>query len=378
MKGGDILKEVTRFDNSTVKANFDEEGFLHDTPILTRAGIFTYYNADGSMQKEFRPLEEVLKVDSLSTYKGKPIVVLHPKQNLILSTTINGKAVGSVLSEGRADGNNVIADIVVHDKNALDSGLRELSLGYRVDIDKTPGVYQGESYDVIQRNIRINHLALVPKGRAGNARLRLDADDNQILGNGEVKENMSENNMQALRLDSGSIYNVPNEVFAAIKSVESRLDAVEKEKSDIVAAKEKVEGERDALKGELGKAKTDAAEKEKINNDAFEQAVQEKINLLGIAKKASIEKTDGLTNREIKEAVIKAVRGDNLSFEGRSDDYVQGVFEMSASSLENKGIEQQRQSMSRGDGINKAEFISLNDARNDMIKRLENQVKESE
>lgn len=45
---------------------------------------------------------------------------------------------------------------------------RELSCGYHYDPDMTAGVYDGEPYDGIMRNIRGNHVAIVEEGRAGH------------------------------------------------------------------------------------------------------------------------------------------------------------------------------------------------------------------
>ena len=53
-----------------------------------------------------------------------------------------------------------------------------MSLGYNLDLEETPGVWEGQPYDVIQRNIVINHLALVMEARAGDqARLNIDGRD---------------------------------------------------------------------------------------------------------------------------------------------------------------------------------------------------------
>lgn len=42
-----------------------------------------------------------------------------------------------------------------------------------------PGEWNGEPYDAIQTNIRVNHLALVAVARAGDdARLNMDSQDN--------------------------------------------------------------------------------------------------------------------------------------------------------------------------------------------------------
>jgi hypothetical protein len=47
------------------------------------------------------------------------------------------------------------------------SGKKELSIGYKCVPDLTPGVYNGERYHVVQRDIRGNHFSLVDEGRSG-------------------------------------------------------------------------------------------------------------------------------------------------------------------------------------------------------------------
>ena len=51
-----------------------------------------------------------------------------------------------------------------------------------MDLEFTPGEYNGQKYDAIQKNITNNHIAIVWKGRAGkNASLRLDENDAILL-----------------------------------------------------------------------------------------------------------------------------------------------------------------------------------------------------
>jgi hypothetical protein len=45
---------------------------------------------------------------------------------------------------------------------------REISCAYRYDPDMTPGTFQGAPYDGVMRNLRANHGAIVPDGRAGS------------------------------------------------------------------------------------------------------------------------------------------------------------------------------------------------------------------
>lgn len=49
----------------------------------------------------------------------------------------------------------------------ISAGKRELSAGYRCVYDMTAGVWNGQAYDAVQRQIRGNHLALVTEGRMG-------------------------------------------------------------------------------------------------------------------------------------------------------------------------------------------------------------------
>lgn len=150
-----------------------------DHPILTRVGIFEYRRPDGSIRRELRLPEEVFAPESLASYKGKPVILTH-EAGMIDSDNVQQEQIGTILSEGTQDGDNVRAQIIIHDARKLDYGLRELSLGYSLDLEEVPGEWQGQPYDAIQRNIRVNHLALVEKARAGDsARLNIDGEDTQ-------------------------------------------------------------------------------------------------------------------------------------------------------------------------------------------------------
>lgn len=165
---------------------FTPEGYLIDHPILTRVGIFEYKNPDGSIRRELRLPEEVFAPESLASYKGKPVILTH-EAGMIDSDNVQQEQIGTILSEGMQDGDNVRAQIIIHDARKLDYGLRELSLGYGLDLEEVPGEWQGQPYDAIQRNIRVNHLALVEKARAGDsARLNIDGEDTQAEKGGNT------------------------------------------------------------------------------------------------------------------------------------------------------------------------------------------------
>lgn len=66
----------------------------------------------------------------------------------------------------------LMADLSVWDADAIagiqTGTLRELSCSYSFRADMTPGVYEGQHYDGVMRDIQGNHVALVKAGRAGS------------------------------------------------------------------------------------------------------------------------------------------------------------------------------------------------------------------
>lgn len=173
-------RSVIRFDDVPMpRAYFTPEGYLRDKPVLTSCGIFEYTNPDGTVRRELRLPEDVFSPESLKSFKAKPIVLTHDA-GLIDKDNVAENQIGTILSEGEQRGNDVVADIIIHDTDTMKSaGLKELSLGYNLDLDETPGTWNGQHYDARQLNIRINHLALVREARAGEqARLNLDSRDN--------------------------------------------------------------------------------------------------------------------------------------------------------------------------------------------------------
>lgn len=302
-------EKMQRYDNYSFQAIKTDEGFIKDSPIIGRTGILVYMNADGSTRREYRPPEEAFKADSLASIRGKPITMGH--HGLVTNETYNqSKPIGTVLSEGKQDGENIRADVVIYDLNTDD---RELSCGYQTELEETSGVTpDGEHYDAIQRNIRYNHLAIVPRGRAGNARLNMDGE--QIL------ESEVEKMSKKIKLDNGIEYDVPAEVEVAMKAMTEKADEQKKE-FDALSAK------YDSATAEIEKLKQDAAKAEADFKAKFDEAVKTTIELRTIAQKHGIEKADEMSNEEIKKAVVAKVHP-KLSLDGKSAEYIEVAFDL--------------------------------------------------
>lgn len=196
------VAKVIRYDSVPLKATYTDEGYLRDTPIVTSVGVFDYHNEDGSIRKELRLPEHVFAPESLKSYKGKPIIITHDA-GLVNKNNVEQEAVGTILSDGIKDGNDVRAEIIIHDTDELKRcGLKELSLGYSLDLIEEPGEWQGQHYDAIQTNIIINHLALVANARAGEqARLNIDGKEQSEKGG----KNMANTKKKAKRRDEDDV-----------------------------------------------------------------------------------------------------------------------------------------------------------------------------
>ena len=212
------LKRVMRLDSIKLDDTYwTDEGYLVDHPIVTSCGIFEYTNPDGSVRRELRLPENVFDEKSLASYEGKPVIINHDAGK-VDKNNVEHEQIGTILSKGYQDGNDVRAKIVIHDTDALrECGLRELSLGYNLTTDETPGIWNGQPYDAIQKDIEINHLALVANARAGEqARLNIDERDKKpTLKGGKIMSKKTRT-----RKDGGPLS--PEELQAAVEAYKAR------------------------------------------------------------------------------------------------------------------------------------------------------------
>lgn len=234
------LTRVQRLDSISLdQTYFTDEGYLVDHPIVTSTGIFEYTNPDGSTRRELRLPEDVFAGESLKTYRGKPIIITHDA-GYVDKDNVEEEQIGTILSEGYQDGDDVRAEIIIHDTDAMkECGLRELSLGYNLRLEEKSGVWNGQPYDAIQRDIVINHLALVGNARAGDqARLNIDARDHKnTLKGGKI--------MATTKRKDGDMMS-PEDLTAAVEAFQQRraerMGAVDNE-----VAEEKPIGDEDTV-----------------------------------------------------------------------------------------------------------------------------------
>lgn len=157
------------------KRHTTPEGFLVclDVPIARTGeqlygafdGVPIAPGPDGRIYVQ-RTEAEVFRPETMASGNGKDVVDEHPRDD-VMPANWRGLSCGVMMNLRRGDGNQndlLLADFVIKDAGLIrdiDAGKREVSLGYDADYVKT-GNGTGE-----QRNIIINHVALVDRGRCG-------------------------------------------------------------------------------------------------------------------------------------------------------------------------------------------------------------------
>lgn len=367
--------EVLRIDRSTRlgKVQRTQVGGARVPARLSRTGVLVYRNPDGSQRRELRLPEEVFNADSLSTLEHAPVIDYKDHTGLVSPDTWRKVSLGHVAGV-RQDGKYIESDLIIQDADTLDAIERgdrsEISCGYVCRLDFTPGEYEGERYDCIQRGIRYNHAALCPPngGRAGpSVGLRLD-NQNAPSWSMSLDSDEGEKDMKLIRLD-GKDYEFGSQAHidkleSMAKEAEDRIkldhkSAIDKLVSEHNAALEAAKKETDKLQGRLDgvtsefetfkadSAKTlKKAEEEKAEREKSVSArILRRVKLMRMAlrffdddKEMDEEKMDGMSDREIMEAVIRK-RSPNFDMKDRTDDYVESRFDsIMESAREDRGV----------------------------------------
>lgn len=129
--------------------------------------------------KVFRPESAVSSLEAIESFKDIPLINDHE-----MLSGFDGDDENTAPEEYGVDGvmtGNVYyeapwmrGDLKVFSRSmqqALRKGKKCLSLGYDCDFEEAPGTWQGQAYELVQVNMRGNHIALVDDGRVPGARV---------------------------------------------------------------------------------------------------------------------------------------------------------------------------------------------------------------
>lgn len=408
------MKKDYRIDRGgRITSKIDDNGYLRIDGVVAHVGILEYMDDDGTIIREFVPEETLFDEESLKSLAGAPVTLQHPP---VMVTPSNYKeySQGSVNGMPKRDGDNLVASMLVIGNDALHAveyeGVSELSPGYSVDLDETPGEWQGQKYDRVQRNRRYNHQAIVDAARGGSiCSLRFDGanvpnnEDNSMTqiklpggGTVEVADAATAATINAAiakqgkRLDSatGQLKKLVKAIAPKLKLdadtvmtesddenkdevVEVDVPAVENAVTSVSEAVDNLQAQldelADAVSGDTPDSLMDEEGQDKVDEDTDtdpEQKTDSLSKMLRIIEdakklKPGISHMDGKrvkTAREIQvEALIAAKSGFNA--DGKSDAYISGRFDAAVDGLKNRtdSLRTQRQGLNLDGMVNSRE-----------------------
>lgn len=342
------MPSVQRYDSVPIRDyHFDDQtGFLYVYRVpIAGAMVQKYVKSDGSEEMEAKLPEEILSDATVSSANSKPVTDGH--HGLVTKDNSHDLLKGFTASNGHVEGNMLYNDITITDPNLISqikSGdKRELSIGFETQMDPTSGTYNGTKYDAVQRNIRINHVAVVPKGRAGHE-VRLIGDSAEAVEQVEPSEEKG-NQMETrvVRADGQNITVAADDV-EKITKLDADNSAKAKQIADLDAQIKKLQAEKAQLQGDAdasakkadeAQAKADSleADNKKIKEE-FDKykadGVEKKLELIDKVKSFVGDEYDyhGKSDRDMKIDAVKAIKGDSVDFTDKSDTYVQAAFDM--------------------------------------------------
>ncbi|MEY9979697.1 DUF2213 domain-containing protein [Lysinibacillus sp. RC79] len=321
--------KLQRYDTSYIKDYMETpEGYLTVNVPITRPGVFPYARKDGTVQMEAKLPDEIFSDRTIYSARSKPVTDGHPNEPVTIDN-YQSYAKGMSHTDSRVEDFKLYISLTVTDKALIEKihgGYNEISIGFLSDVVAESGTYNGDQYEFVQRNVEINHIAIVEKGRAGpEVAIRSDSDAWQIDEKGGNTE------MVKIKIE-GTEYEVDPAVKAHIDALTAKM------KGD---SADTLQGRLDALDVTL-KAKDQeiATLKEQVlSADELDKQVEARVTLINTAQPLLGDSFDftGKSEREIKEAVISTAK-DEFKGDGKSDDYINAFFDATVEQVQSNGF----------------------------------------
>lgn len=189
----------------------DTNGWIEikDNPI-SKVGVFEYLGNQlpaklgldpNKIYNVYRSEEELGNDETINSFKLLPWTDNHPDR--LLGNKDSGlvpaeyKGVHGVIGENVTfDGEYLRANLKVFSQELADlinSGKKELSIGYKSAYNLAKGMYNGQPYDLVQTKLRGNHISLVDEGRSGPSVSVLDKKEEVTMNKEDMSQDESYN-----------------------------------------------------------------------------------------------------------------------------------------------------------------------------------------
>lgn len=307
------------------------DGYLVADVRVARTGIQVYRGVevdpdntaglrDRAAVAVYRPPEAVFDARAMATYAHRPVTIDHPSKP-VTSATWRDVAVGQTGGEVTRDGDFIRVPLVLMDAAAIEAaaaGKRQLSMGYSAEMVFGDGVTpDGQKYQAIQTNLRMNHVALCRAARGGSE---------LSIGDGGNK-NMPTRTILVDEVPVELTDQSAAVVTKAMDRLREQLKAAETALADSLASQSSTKAEHDramaAKDAEIAELK-----KTRIQGAALDALVASRSALVSKAKSLVTDvETVGKTDADIRRAVVATVRGAD-AINGKSDAYIEAAFDL--------------------------------------------------
>ncbi len=247
------------------KKEIDVNGYVtyYDVP-MTKVGVFPYLGRTISPELEpdkvymvLRPEDELTNPETLKSLENIPFINDHEMLGKEFTPAEEKGIEGTTLENVKVNLPLITNDLKAYTERVKDliekTNKRDLSLGYRCRYELTPGIYNGQPYDAIQRDIRFNHIALVDEGRMGS---ECRVTDNSIVYDKldiEISKNKEYSKMAKITLDEDLKEELKEEIKKELLG--GGEEVIEEKKEDEVIDEEPKEEEKPAVDEETDKRK---------------------------------------------------------------------------------------------------------------------------
>lgn len=301
------------------------EGFLCVKGVAARTGVYQYLSSELDLDgperivNVYRSPEEVFAPASMATYADKDVTNDHP-DDLVSSETFKEVSSGHVRG-AEQQGDNVEVDLIIKDQTAIDdvqSGKAELSPGYLAEYVYAPGVApDGTAYEYEQRDIQINHVAVVEAARGGKVARIFDHKPKGVPM-AQRKVFLDSKKSRSIILDEEAASVVEDAVAALQKFADEESERADKAEATKDEAEEKLE---DAKK-ETSDAAIGARVKSTLDTIALAAKVVKSFDAKGL-----------VSPLEIKRAAMAQLKP-TRDWAAKSEAYVLAAFDAAADEAE--------------------------------------------
>jgi hypothetical protein len=334
-------------------ALIDSNGFVRIDAVLSNEGVMPY-TINGQTLLGYLPKEEL---EQLTNKKNNVLVTNDHPNGLVTTKNQKSHSVGYLADDLTVDLIDGIAvlkgQVVITESNAINAikdGKTDVSIGYSETKEFTPGTFVNDkgdafNYDFIKKNLKLNHVAICREGRASEAALIFDNNEQvNSLYTSVVKTNQK----TLLRMEiktlvfNGQEISVAADSVSAVTDMVKTCDSLKKEMADMkseydsklaekLAELKKLEEEKDSVTAELDGVKV-ALELQKETSFDMDQIAEKVTNRLnawseiGGVDNGVVSFDANLDEAEIKRQYLKLTLKSDIELDSKPVAFIEGLF----------------------------------------------------